>query len=92
MKKSPWKLVDSLPEYTQLLLFPPTEIEVLTIRVKQFEAEIKEKLDRQRKSQFAKIGALQKCVDELKQDMDIIKHGLCQQNKNCDIVELQWAK
>ena len=40
-------------------------------------AELKDKLDRQRKSQFAKIGECKKEIMELKEDMEMLKRNIC---------------
>lgn len=57
----------------QLDFFEETEISILKAEIN----ELKEKLDRQRKSQFAKIGANTKEILELKADMELIKRNIC---------------
>lgn len=57
----------------QLTFFEPTMEEKLSIRIRELE----EKLDRQRKGQFAKIGALTKMYEETKNDLDYIKAAIC---------------
>jgi hypothetical protein len=83
MRCHPWNKAEFPSDMQQLMLFPPTQEEILIARINEMEG----KLDRQRKGQFAKIGALQKKYDELLADMEIIKRGLCRQNA-CEIVEL----
>lgn len=57
----------------QLDFFEETEISILKAEI----LELKKALDRQRKSQFAKIGECTKVVMELKEDMEIIKRNIC---------------
>ncbi len=85
MKNSDWKQVDKLPDgnYVQLRLFPPTAEEVLIARVNELE----QKLERQRKGQFAKIGRNDKLFRELEERVTIIERGLCQQSA-CEIHEM----
>jgi len=85
MRNSQWKLSDSLPDgrYTQLRLFPPTIEEVLLARI----VELEQKLERQRKGQFAKIGRNDKAFREMEQRLSIIEKGLCQQN-TCEILNM----
>lgn len=82
MKKK--KSDQSSPTYTQLVLFPPSPNEILCDKM----AELEQKLDRQRKSQFAKIGELQKKYDMLYEDMEILKRGICQSKQSCEILEM----
>ncbi len=84
MKNPQWK-TGKLPEdMYQLRLFPLTTEQILEARLTDFA----DKLDRQRKSQFAKIGSLQKKYDDLLADVEIIKRGLCYQNNACEIVQM----
>lgn len=57
----------------QLLLFEETSEEKLLKRVEDLE----QKLDRQRKSQFAKIGALAKKYDETSYELATLKAAMC---------------
>jgi peptidoglycan hydrolase CwlO-like protein len=57
----------------QMLLFELSHEEKLMRKVEQLE----EKLDRQRKSQFAKIGALAKKYDETTHELAILKAAMC---------------
>lgn len=91
MRSSSWKIAECLPgEYTQLRLFPPTQIEILSFRIKELE----EKLERQRKGQFGKIGAIGKQCKELFERLEIIEKGLClgtieiPEKTTCEIVEM----
>lgn len=84
MRNSQWKQVESLPgQYTQLRLFPPTTEEMLIARVNELEA----KLERQRKGQFGKIGAVDKKCKDMLERLEIIERGICQQ-KPCEILEM----
>lgn len=65
----------------QLRLFAETREEKLYREVQELKASI----DRIRKGQFAKIGALQKKYDSLYEDMEILKKGLCQGRYNSKI-------
>lgn len=97
MKNSKWKQVDSLPgEYTQLMLFPPTVQEILTARVNELE----EKLERQRKGQFGKIGRSEKRLKDLEERFDWIEKAICHQDKikanlgsenTCKILEMMLS-
>lgn len=64
-------------KYEQLLLFPPTVEEILIHRVNELES----KLDRQRKSQFGKIGEIKKQCDELFSRLKIIEEGICKTSR-----------
>jgi len=57
----------------QLDFFEETEISILKAEI----VELKKALDRQRKSQFAKIGECKKEIIELKEDMEILKRNIC---------------
>ncbi len=57
----------------QLDFFEPCEISALKAEI----ADLKAALDRQRKSQFAKIGANTKEILELKEDMEMLKRNIC---------------
>jgi hypothetical protein len=60
----------------QLDLFENDEISLLKKKIEELE----DKLDRQRKSQFAKIGANTKDILELKADMELLKRNICHAN------------
>lgn len=57
----------------QLRLFPETMEE----KCMRMCDEMKSSIDRQRKSQFAKIGEQKKSLDAIRDDFDIIKKGIC---------------
>lgn len=57
----------------QLDFFEETEISILKAEI----VELKKALDRQRKSQFAKIGENTKEILELKADMELLKRNIC---------------
>jgi len=57
----------------QLDFFEETEISILKAEI----LELKKALDRQRKSQFAKIGENTKEILELKADMELLKRNIC---------------
>ena len=57
----------------QLDFFEETEISILKAEI----LELKKSMDRQRKSQFAKIGECKKEVMELKEDMEMLKRNIC---------------
>ena len=57
----------------QLTLFEETAEEKLNKRLKELE----DKLDRQRKGQFAKIGALTKMYEEARFDLELLKANIC---------------
>lgn len=57
----------------QLDFWEQTETSIMKAEI----AELKDKLDRQRKSQFAKIGECKKEIMELKEDMEILKRNIC---------------
>jgi len=57
----------------QLDFFETDEMSVLKGRIAELEA----KLDRQRKSQFAKIGAQEKQIAELKETVDLLVRNIC---------------
>jgi hypothetical protein len=61
------------PQYVQLPLFELTTEEMLIAKVQQ----LSEKLDRQRKGQFGKIGRLEKRCNDLEERMMILERGLC---------------
>ena len=73
-------------EMQQLLLFAETAEMQLIREVR----ECKESINRVRKGQFAKIGELRKMYQQLIDDVEIIKAGLCESSKNkkCDILEM----
>ena len=58
----------------QLRLFPETFEEKMTREFK----DVKSSCERVRKSQFAKIGEQTKIISTLRDDVDIIKKGLCE--------------
>ena len=70
-------------EMEQLRLFAETREEKLYREVKQ----LRDSLDRVRKGQYAKIGALQKKYDILYEDMEILKRGLCQEKRPAELYE-----
>lgn len=75
-----WERAECLPKYVQLELFPRTKEEILTYRVLESDKKVKEladKLDRQRKAQFAKIGAIHKAMDELFERLNVMEKGIC---------------
>ena len=89
MRNTKWKKVESLAgEYTQLRLFPPTPHEILLARVNELE----EKLERQRKGQFGKIGRTEKQLRELEERFVWIEKAICQgevsQQNTCEILEM----
>jgi hypothetical protein len=89
MKNSNWTKTDKLPpQYTQLRLFPPTPHEILLARVNELE----EKLERQRKGQFGKIGRTEKQLRELEERFVWIEKAICQgdanQQNTCEILEM----
>ena len=89
MKNSTWKETDSLPgQYTQLRLFPPTESEILLARVNELE----QKLERQRKGQFAKIGRNDKKINDVDERLTWIEKWICKNNwqpeMGCEILEM----
>jgi hypothetical protein len=92
MRNSAWKEVGSLdelmPKYTQLRLFPPTGEEILLARVNELE----QKLERQRKGQFGKIGRNEKRLRELEERFVWIEKAICNgetvQQNTCEILEL----
>lgn len=57
----------------QLDFFEDTEMSALKAEISDLRAA----LDRQRKSQFAKIGETKKIVEELVARMDIIERHIC---------------
>ena len=87
MKNSDWKKVDSLPPiHTQLRLFPLTGEEILLARVNELE----QKLERQRKGQFGKIGRTEKQLRELEERFVWIEKAICQGEtvQKCEILEM----
>lgn len=61
----------------QLEFFENPEISALRAEIQ----DLREKLERQRKSQFAKIGANAKEIAELKLDMELLKRNICNVSK-----------
>jgi len=57
----------------QLDFFEQPETSILKAEI----ARLEDKLDRQRKSQFAKIGAQEKRITQLEEDMEILKRNIC---------------
>jgi len=96
MRKSRWEKTESLPgQYTQLRLFPPTPEEILMSRINQFETDMKEKLERQRKGQFGKIGRQEKRLTDLEERFIWMEKAICHQvkqevtdNSSCEILEM----
>lgn len=95
MRKSQWEKAESLPgQYTQLRLFPPTQEEILLARINQFETDMKDKLERQRKGQFGKIGRHEKRLNDLEERFGWMEKAICQgkidvdSNSTCEILEM----
>lgn len=57
----------------QLCLFEETQEEKFDKRMKELE----DKLERQRKGQFAKIGALTKMYNETRHELETLKSAIC---------------
>lgn len=75
----------------QPLLFEKSREEKLYDQVQS----LKDSLDRVRKGQFAKIGALQKCYDDLKYEFELLKACICktalhenEEKPTCEILEI----
>ncbi len=85
-KRTKTSKISIIPE--QLLLFEDPIEDRLLRKVKELE----ESLERNRKSLHAKNGRLQKAVDELQQDMEFLKRGICKaslfEERRCEIVEM----
>lgn len=64
-------------KYEQMLLFE----EPLDVKVIKACREMRDAYDRSRKSQFAKIGELNKKVRDLEERLDVIERGLCVKSK-----------
>jgi len=83
-------------KYQQLMLFPESHEITMRNRQKEFEEKIVDRLTRQQKCQFAKIGALQKNYDDLKHEFETLKASICKNSlphiPQCEIVELQTRK
>lgn len=79
--------------FQQLMLFPESFEVTLRARQKEFEEKITDKLTRQQKCQFAKIGKIQKDYDELKHEFETLKKAICKNSlpiiSTCEIVEIQ---
>lgn len=96
MKNSSWKQVGSLEEmtvnYVQLRLFPLTPEEILLARVNELEKTLTEKLERQRKCQFGKIGRNDKKIDDVDQRLAWIEKWICENNyqpeRTCEVLEM----
>ncbi len=87
MKNSKWKQAEALPgQYTQLRLFPPTDHEILLARVNELE----EKLERQRKGQFGKIGRNDKRLADLEERFGWMEKAICHSEtiQQCEILEM----
>ncbi len=87
MKNSNWKQVETLtPTHTQLRLFPLTGEEILLARVNELE----QKLERQRKGQFGKIGRTEKQLRELEERFVWIEKAICHGEtvQQCEILEM----
>jgi len=64
----------------QLMLWEePLEVR-LNRRMNEFEEKMEDKGNRQRKSQFAKIGSITKTCNEIKEDFDHWKGFICKSN------------
>lgn len=61
----------------QLDFFETDEMSLMKAQIAELEA----KLDRQRKSQFAKIGAQEKQIAELRETVDLLVRNICNGNK-----------
>jgi len=57
----------------QLDFFEKDEMSELKAEI----AELRDKMDRQRKSQFAKIGAQEKQIAELKETVELLVRNIC---------------
>ena len=62
----------------QLLLFEETEIAKLRREVK----DLKLLVEKMRKSQYAKIGAVEKIAKENKHDLETLMHSMCRTTQN----------
>lgn len=60
----------------QLDFFEQTETSILKSRIEELE----DKLDRQRKSQFAKIGAQEKRIVHLEETVNLLVRNICHAN------------
>jgi len=58
----------------QLDFFEQTETSILKAKIEELE----DKLDRQRKSQFAKIGAQEKRIVQLEESLTLLIRNICQ--------------
>lgn len=94
MKKKKSTITDKINVVChQMRLFPPTFEEILMNKLNEMETKLQrleEKLDRQRKGQFAKIGANDKAFREMDERVKVIEYGLCHSNNEneCEIIEL----
>lgn len=85
MRNSQWEQSETLPgQYSQLMLFPPTQEEILLARINQFETDMKDKLERQRKGQFGKIGRQEKRLTDLEERLGWIEKAVCQNKDQSD--------
>ncbi len=57
----------------QLDFFEQTETSILKAKIEELE----DKLDRQRKSQFAKIGAQEKRISQLEETVNLLIRNIC---------------
>jgi len=57
----------------QLDFFEETETSILKAKIEELE----DKLDRQRKSQFAKIGAQEKRITQLEETVNLLIRNIC---------------
>jgi len=71
------KMSRIMPKVIQLDFFEETDVSILKSEILQ----LKKALDRQRKSQFAKIGENTKEIMELKEDMEMLKRNICHASK-----------
>ena len=57
----------------QLDFFEQSDTSILKVRIEELE----DKLDRQRKSQFAKIGAQEKRITHLEESINLLIRNIC---------------
>lgn len=62
---------------TQLLIFGDYVEEPLEAKLLRRVQELEDKLDRQRKGQFAKIGQIRKDYDSLIHEFETLKSAMC---------------
>jgi hypothetical protein len=96
MKNTEWELAETLPQYVQMDLFPPTFEEKICIKM----SDLEKKQDRQRRALFGEVGKMRKHNDErynevkgqcqeLMERLAIIERGLClEKESECEILQL----